>query len=164
LLAGTGAAQPRTLRALGLAVAGIALTAVAVMSIKADADITTVLQQFDAAERASLTRWNEAVERVKTGDLKESELADILERDVIPPYKKMRQDMLATKDIPQRLRPLFERLDDYTAARIAAWDASEATLRQPDPEKRKSLADAYQRREAEVTRRLAAVEAESRKP
>jgi rhomboid protease GluP len=162
LLAGARAAQQRTLRVLGLTALGVAATAVAVMSLKADADMTPVLTKFDAAEHASVTRWNEALGRFKAGELKEPELADALERDATAPYKEMRQELLATKDIPERLRPLFARLDDYTAARIAAWETYVAALRQQDLEKRQRLLDTYKRREADVAGQRAAYEAEIR--
>jgi len=162
LLAGSGAAQKRTLRVLGLLVIGIALTAVAVGSLKADADLTPVLTKLDTVEHDALARWNEALGRAKTGEIKESEFADILEHEVLAPYKEMRQEVLASKDIPERLRPLLQRVDDYTAARVAAWEMFDAALRQPDPEKQPPLLDAYKRREAEVAKSLAAYDAELR--
>lgn len=162
LLAGAGAAKQRSVRALGLTILGIALTAAAVMSLEADPDMTPVLAKVEAVEHASVTRWNEALGRARAGELTEAELADILERNVLAPYQEMRRDVLATKDIPARLRPVFERLDAYTAARIASWGALDAALRQPDPEKRKPWLEAYQRHEAEVAERLAAYQAEVR--
>jgi len=116
----------------------------------------------NAVEHAAVTRWNEALDRVKKDELDDPALADILERDVIAPFKKIRQELRATKSIPERLGPLFERLDDYTAARAAAWDMMDAALRQPDREKQGPLLDTYRRQEAEVAKRLAAYEAEVR--
>lgn len=163
LLAGSHAVAQRALRTLGLTVLVLALTAVAVMSLHADGDMTTVLTNVDAVEHASTTTWNEGLRRAKAGELKDGELAELLERDVIVPYKKMRQDVLATQDIPEKLHLLFKRLDEYTAARIAAWEMFEAVLRQPDDlEKQKPLLDAYKAKEAEVKKRLAAYEAEIR--
>jgi rhomboid protease GluP len=160
LLAGPRAAPQRTLRVLGLVVGGVALTAVAVMSIPTNAGMTPVLAKVQAVDQATVTRWNEALGRAKTHDLKDADLAGILEREVIAPYQKMRQEVLATKDIPARLSLLFERLDDFTAARVAAWNMMDAALRQPDPEKQKPLFEAYRRKEAEVARLLTAYEAE----
>src|SRR5512140_2752176 len=88
LLVGARAAQQRILRTLGLMVLGVALTAVAVRSLEADADMTPVLTNVDTVEHATITRWTEALGRAKAGELKESDLAEILERDVIAPYKK----------------------------------------------------------------------------
>jgi len=159
LVPGIGAARPRSRRPLGLAVLGLALTAVAVMSLKAAPDVTPVLARFDAVDLAARTRWNQALTRAKAGELKDAELAEILERDVLSPYQKMRQDVVATSDIPERLRPMFAQLAAYTSARLAAWQAFDAVLRQPDPDQQKPLIEAYQQREAEADQRRAALDA-----
>jgi rhomboid protease GluP len=160
LLAGARAAQQRTLRALGLLVLGIALTAVAVTSLHAAPDMIAVLDKVDAVERAAVARWNEALAGAKAQTITAAELVEILEREVVFPYKKMRQDTLATADVPQRFRPLFHRLDDYTAARLTAWEMYDAALHEPDPNKRQALLDAYERHEPELAEKLAALNAE----
>lgn len=158
LLAGAGAAQQRTARALGLAATGIVLTAVAVMSITAEPDVPPVLRTFDAVEQASNTLLSEAFGRAKAGALTVPAFGEIVERDVLPRYKAMRQDVLATKDVPLRLRPLFEQIDQYTAARVAAWEKFLEAVREPDENKRKSLFDAYQRQEEVVAERRNAIQ------
>lgn len=160
LLVGARAAQQRVLRSLGLAAIGVALTATAVMTLHADADMTQVLTTFEAVEHTSVTRWNEALDRIKKGEIEDPAFAEILERDVIAPYKLMHQEVRATKDIPERLRPLFERLDDYTAARVAAWEMMDAAVHEANHEKQKPLLDGYKRQEEEVAKRRAAYEAE----
>jgi len=122
--------------------------------------MTPILTTFEAVEYSSVTRWNEALDRIKKGEIEDPAFAEILERDVIAPYKLMHQEVRATKDIPKRLRPLFERLDDYTAARVAAWEMMDAAVHESDHEKQKPLLDAYKRQEAEVDKRLKAYKAE----
>jgi rhomboid protease GluP len=160
LLAGPSAAQQRTLRALGLMIVGLALTAVAVMSLHAAPAMPPALASFHAVEDTSAARWTEGLRRAKAGELKDPELAQLLAHDVIAPYKKMREEVLATTDISERLRPLFRRLDDYTATRIASWDLLEAVLQEPDRDKQKPLLDAYRAHGEVLARSRAALEAE----
>jgi rhomboid protease GluP len=163
LLAGARAPRQRTPRALGLLGLGLALTAVAVLSLRAAPDLTPVLTRFDSVDHASVTRWNAAITAAKENTIQEPELAEILEREVIAPYQQMRQELLATRDIPERLRPLMQRLDGFTAARLAAWQQLDASLRQPDKDKREAMLAVYQVKEADLRERKAAYEAEVRR-
>jgi hypothetical protein len=160
LLAGAHAAPQRTLRTLAIAVLGVALTAVAVTTIHGAADVTPILKRFDTVEHASVIHLNEAVRRHGAHELTDAAFADLLERDVIAPYRQMHQDLAATPDAPARLRPLLEQLTSYTAAHLAAWAALDAGLREADPEKRKLLLADHKRLKAEVDERRAAYEAE----
>jgi membrane associated rhomboid family serine protease len=160
LLAGARAVQQRVLRTLGVAVLGVALTVVAMMTIHGAADVTPVLTRFDTVEHASVTQLNEAVHRHEIHELTDGEFADLLERDVIAPYREMHQDLAATQDAPARLRPLLAQLTSYTAAHLAAWAALDAGLREADPEKRTLRFADHKRLKAEVDDRRAAYQAE----
>ena len=160
LLAGARAPRQRVPRALGLAVLGLALSAAAVMSLHAAPALPPVLAKFYPVERASVARWNEALARSQVGALSDAEFADILERDVIAPYKAMHREVLAITDIPEPLRPLFHTLADYMAAHLTAWELFDAVLRQPDPEQRKPMLDAYKAHDPALARHRAAFEAE----
>lgn len=160
LLAGAGTTQVRTRRALGLAALGIALTAAGVMTIKADPGVAPLLGRFDAVEKSSLSKMTEAYAQHKAGKITDAELDVLLERDVIAPYRRVREEMLATRDVPERLRPLFACNDALMAARLAAWTAHQAALREPDPAKRTPLLEAYKRAADEIPGRVEAVNAE----
>lgn len=160
LLAGAGAEQARMRRALGFAALGVALTAVAVMTIKADAGTPPVLQRFLAVEQASTTKHNAALERYKAGEIEEAELTELVDREVVAPYRQVHQELRATTDVPARLRPLFARIDELMTARLASWDSFQATLREQDPAKQAALVEAYDRGATEVAKRLEAVGAE----
>jgi rhomboid protease GluP len=162
LLAGARARDQRLPRALGLLALAVALTGVAVAALPTPTDVVGVLSRFDAAEHHAITTWNDALRRHKAGELETTALAAILERDVLPPYRAARQAAIATQDVPDRLRPLFQRLDDYTAARVAAWDAFDAVLREPDPVHHQALLATFRDREATVKTSLAAYNAEIR--
>ena len=160
LLAGAGTPHGRTRRALGLAALGIALTAVGVMTIKADANVVPLLGRFDAVEKSSLSKMTEAYAQHKAGKLTDAELDALLERDVIAPYRQVREELLATRDVPARLRPLFAYTEALMAARLAAWTAHQAALREPDPARRAALLEVYKRTASEIHSRVEAVDAE----
>jgi rhomboid protease GluP len=163
LLAGAHAARDRVLRAILLTGLGVALTAVAVLTLHAALDLAPVLRRFEAVERTSVTRWNEENQAAKHKTIGVAELVERLEREVIVPYRRARNEILATADVPDRLHSLIAGLDDLSAARLAAWEQFVAALREPDAEKKRALLEAYHAREREVRDRLAAYDAEVRK-
>jgi hypothetical protein len=64
---------------------------------------------------------------------------------------------LAIRDVPAHLRPLFARLDELIAARVAAWPSLKAGVAESDPAKRAALFDAYKRKNDEIVLRGQAV-------
>jgi len=162
LLAGARAAHRRWLRAVGLVAVGLAVAAVAVRSLDAAPDVTPVLQHFEVVESAALTRWNDLLNATKAQTITPGEAAEIVEREVIAPYKKMREATLATRDVPERLRPLFARLDELTLARITAWERWRAATHEADPGRRAAKLEAYRASELDVGKRLEAYNAEVR--
>jgi len=122
--------------------------------------MTPVFAKFEAVEHAAVTRFNDAAARAKTGELADAEFAKLLQRDVLEPYQQMRRDVLATPDVPARLTRLFGLLDQYTAARIACWEAAAAVLREPDAGRREPLLETMARLDTEVGKASAAYTAE----
>jgi rhomboid protease GluP len=147
LLAGAGAAQQRTLRSIALALVGVALTAVAVMTLPVGTDPTAVLRRFEDAEHAAVTAWNDAIAAHKRGEIDLAELANRFERDAIVPYRRAHDELLATTP-DERLRPLFGALAEYTSARLDAWSTVVAADRETDPARREPLLEKRQRLDA----------------
>jgi rhomboid protease GluP len=160
LLAGAGPAQARTRRALALAVVGLALTAVGLLTIKAAPDMTPVLHHFDTVERTVFPKWQAALDRKKEGQLTDAEYIAFIDHELIAPYRELREELGATTDIPARLRPLFDSMRELVAARLASWDALKAVRAEHDPTRRAELLGAYKRASAEVSERVKAETAE----
>jgi rhomboid protease GluP len=161
LLAGAAPGRRRVARALGLAALGVGLTAAAVVVLDPEPDATTALASFDNAETAAVTRLNDAIRRSQAHELKDAAFADLVEREVLPPYRQMHAQLKTHGDAaPERLRPLFGVLGDYTAARLAAWEALVVVAREPDLEKQQPLIATHKAREAEVTALRTTYEAE----
>ncbi|HET7501607.1 MAG TPA: rhomboid family intramembrane serine protease [Kofleriaceae bacterium] len=163
LLAGARAAGQRTVRALGLLVAGVGLTALAVMTLRATPLVPPVVTRFEEVEDASVTRYNAALQRAGSGELKNAEFAELLERDVLAPFRQARAELAAAQDIPKRIRPALRKLDAYATARIATWEVQVAALRETDPEKHAALLATYEARKAEAAAALEAYVAEAEK-
>jgi rhomboid protease GluP len=156
LLAGAGAAQARTPRALLLAALGLALTAAGVMALKPDASMVSVFQHFDAVEKSATVQADAAFTRYKAGQISEAEFVGVIDRDMITPYQQLRRELLATSDVPVRLRSLLARAQELVDARLADGQALRAVATERDPAKQAALLDAYQRANDEVVLRVEA--------
>lgn len=161
LLVKPGAELTRTPRALALAALGLALTAGGLLIIKPPTDVTPVLQHFDAVEHSMSTTMTAINARSQAGELKEAALADAIEREVIAPYRGVQQELRATTRVPDRLRPLFARIDELMVARLAWMQSYQAVVRESDPAKRAALQAEYERATAAQAKAVEAVAAET---
>ena len=87
---------------------------------------------FRAGERECIAAFNAALRRQKANDIDEHELAAEIERDVLVPWRALRQRVVIAPELTQ-----------YLIVRQAAWQAYAAALRAPDEVKARPLYDAY---------------------
>jgi len=160
LLVGAGAAQARTRRALAFAVVGLALTAVGLLTIKADPGVLGVIRHFNTVEQTVTPRWQAAQERVNAGQPTDAEHIAFIDRELILPYRQLHDELLATTDVPARLRPLFAAMRGLVAAQLAACEALKAALAEQDPTRRAQLMEVYTLANTEVAEGLKAEIAE----
>lgn len=160
---GRGRAPGRVVRALAQIAIGLALTAVAVLVIHPAPDTGPVLRHFDAVERIVKAKANAAIAQYQERAISAAEVTAILDRDVIAPYRQLRDELQATTDVPSRLRPLFARLIELVAARLVAYDAFKAFAAEPDPARQAALFEVYTQRNDDVANRVDGLEAELRR-
>ncbi len=159
LLAGKTAAAPRTQRAIGLMLAGVALTAAAIFTIRPPTDVTPVLEAFEKVESRCIDSWNQITKAGKAGTSTKDQMIAGLERDVIAPWKAMRAQVVAVEHPPARLEGLFDAMKHYAGTRQDAWEAFLAVLR-ASPEEEAAKLDEFRRKEGDSNRDGQAVKAE----
>lgn len=142
LLAGANADQQRGRRTLAIAAIGLALIAAALLVMKPPT-IYAALDDFYAAERTAVPAHREANRRLGAGEIHEPEYLAVIDRDVVAPYRRVRDELRAAGDPPERLRPLFTKIDAMLTARIAMWDARRAAAAEADPAKHDALLERY---------------------
>jgi len=89
---------------------------------------TPAIVEFRAGERATLQRFNEALQRQRSNQIDEVGLADAIEKEVLPPWRELRAHVAAAT-VPEIDRELFATLTRYIAERENAWAAYAAGLR-----------------------------------
>ncbi len=123
----------KTWLALG-AVIVVGATIAVVMLAQRDSDspppapeVDRVVEDFRSVERHSIAAFNTALRRQRANEIDELELAAVIEREVLAPWRAMRARVAAAPVPPER-RELYEVMNRYIAKRELAWQAYVAAL------------------------------------
>ncbi len=99
------------------------------------ADVTALKTHYDRVEKQTLREWKSADDRSLAGAITEEEYADILETRVLPPWKKLREDLEAAENVPAKQREFVEDLRKIVRFREEGWQKLAEALRENDPRK-----------------------------
>src|SRR5688572_3214527 len=114
------------------------------------ADTTTrLIDEFRAVERASLRRYNDALADQRANRIDELELANVIEREVLPPWRAMRERVSSATVSPGR-EMLYGTLKRYLEARQLSWEAYVAALRASDDAAARPHYDTHHQKSAEA--------------
>jgi hypothetical protein len=104
------------------------------------------VEDFRATERACIAAFNEALRRQRANEIDERELAAIVERDVLVPWRTMRTRVTAEP----RTGELHATLRRYLESRQIAWEAYAAALRADSDQAARPHYDVYHQKNAEA--------------
>lgn len=107
------------------------------------------VQDFRATERQCIAAFNEALRRQRANEIDERELAAFIERDVLVPWRAMRERVAAAKVTPSS-RELYTTLRRYIETRQTAWEAYAAGLRAGSDEAARPHYDVYHQKNDEA--------------
>jgi rhomboid protease GluP len=135
--------RPRAPGRVALVLVGAALAVVgAPRALKAPPDLSAHVGRFVAAEKSAVGQYNQLIESAHAGKLSDAQLAERLERDVLPPWRAARKDLLKPLPWSPPERELLQRYDRYAAARERAWERLIVFARQQGPDDRASFKSA----------------------
>jgi len=108
---------------------------------------TVTVDEFRQTERAILATFNGLLRNQRANQIDELELANSIDRAVLPPWRMLRARIDAATP-PASDRELYSVLRRYVATRQRAWEAFSAALHSPSDEAAKPLYAAYRAGEA----------------
>jgi hypothetical protein len=112
---------------------------------------TPAIDDFRATERRTLAAFNTALGQQRANQIDELGLAEVIDKDVLPPWRELRARITAAT-VPASDRELFTTLDRYLAERQTSWEAYSAALRSPnDAAARPHYAKYHQQTDAATT-------------
>lgn len=124
LEAGTGEDPSTARRSLLVAVIGIALVAGGAFLAPRPGNAFTALGE---AEETVLGRWNQLVGQAKAGSIGDREMAEVIEKELLPPWRAMHEEYRREGEGEMKTLVL-----DYLAARQEGWEIMARGLRADD--------------------------------
>ncbi|HEU5060908.1 MAG TPA: rhomboid family intramembrane serine protease [Kofleriaceae bacterium] len=124
---GTGEDPSTVRRSLMVAAAGIALVVVGALLAPRPASDLAETRNVEALERTVVGRWQEVAAQFDAGTLAAPQLADVIEKELLPPWRKVHAGF--RKYIEGELRPLAL---EYVSARQEGWELMVPALRSGD--------------------------------
>jgi rhomboid protease GluP len=121
---GTDEGHSTTRRSLLVGVLGTALVFGATFMLPKP---NNAMLTFGPAESAILDKWNTLVKQVQAGSVEDDKLADAIEAELLPPWRKARAEYEKTAEGPLRAQML-----EYLAAREDGWTMMVTGLRAHD--------------------------------
>jgi rhomboid protease GluP len=124
LEAGTDHAPSTARRSLLVAVLGIGLVAAGAFLAPAPGG---ALSKLDEIERTVVHRWQEVAAQADAGTISDAELADAIEREILPPWRRLHAGYRDSVEGEMRALVL-----EYAAAREEGWEMMVRALRAGD--------------------------------
>jgi membrane associated rhomboid family serine protease len=130
------AAVGRGARAVGVAAAGALVVGAGIYLLSGSvANVSVELQRFAEVQQKALAAYNEVEEKVRKGEMTESGLADVLEREVLPEWRAKRERLTRLRGVPAERKQLMAALVEYMALRQESWELQVEAIRERDPKK-----------------------------
>jgi rhomboid protease GluP len=118
------------------------------------ARVPVEVEQFAAVEKKALDTFNDAVAKMQRREMTEAAFADVLERDVLPPWRAAQERLRGFREIPAAYQAPVTALLEYMTLRQEAWDLMVQALREGNDQKWEQAAEKQQRADA-VAQRMA---------
>jgi len=105
-----------------------------------------LVEEFRATERTCIAAFNDALARQRANQIDEVALAATIDRDVLVPWRAIREKV----DASPKTDELYTTLRKYLEARQTAWEAYAAALRSGSDEAARPHYDVYHQKHAEA--------------
>jgi len=102
---------------------------------KPPGDLWKAIGELRKAEEAIISRFNETLEKVRTGRTPDAELVDLLDRELLPRWRAARERFESLPAPAPAQAPPFNRLKRYLELRQESWELLVEGVRRNDPEK-----------------------------
>lgn len=124
-------------------------TASAPTTRDAAASADPLVDEFRAVERSVLAAYNAALREQRENRMDELELSNVIERDVLTPWRALRARMTAAT-VPLGKDTLYATLRRYLEKRQISWEAYVTALRAPSDDAARPHYEAHRQNNAEA--------------
>jgi rhomboid protease GluP len=143
----------RSIRNVAVAVAAVALIIGAAVALPRPADLQAVLREFGVMEKRTVATYNSGLAKVRVSQLRGEQLANLLDKEIIPDWVSEQKKLTALKGLPERQRRAISLLLQYTEDRREAWSLLAEGFRKHDINKL-SQANSKQREAQQAVKQI----------
>ncbi len=124
--------RSRYLRTAAIAVASAVFAIASFASLPRPVDMRARLQEFTAVEKRTLAAFNADLRRSRTEKWKDEQLADLIEKQVLPDWTRERDSLARLTGLPAKQQQFVTSLVSYMDLRRQGWTMLAAGLRKHD--------------------------------
>jgi len=123
-----------TLRTLGIAtlVAMAAALVLGISTTKRPDQVSAQLERFGVVEKQVVAAYEAGREKYVKQEISDAAFADIIERDVLPPWQRIGFDLAAFRSAPPEAQEFVRNYDEHHDLREQAWQSMVVGLRTGD--------------------------------
>jgi rhomboid protease GluP len=103
------------------AVFGIGIMVVTMVALPKPGDLLAELDRLAKVEKAATDRFNASIEKSKAGKLTDQQFADVLEKEIIPPWRSERETFSKLQNLPGKQATIADSLVHYMQLREESW-------------------------------------------
>jgi thioester reductase-like protein len=115
------AQRQRWVRNFAVALVAVALIMGIAPALPRPVDLQAQIQKFASVEKRTLAAYSEILNRARTEKLRDKEVADAIERDVLFDWVRERESLSQLTGLPARQNRLVSTLVRYMEARQQGW-------------------------------------------
>lgn len=130
------------------------LVAAAVMLLPRSIDVQGELQAFQRVEQQAIDTYNGALQRRRAGELSDDRLAQVVEQQVLPPWRAYHAHLGTLKSLPPAQATWIAGIAEYMTLRAQGWSTFAEALRSGDDAKANQAKSLHQRAEALMNRQV----------
>jgi rhomboid protease GluP len=123
---------------------------VGLLTVRRVNDVVLEFVSFGETESRLFAKFNKAVNQYKAGQIVEGQLAETIERQVLPEWVTAVERLEAVKDFPEGYAPLISKLMTYTRLRRQGLELLVEAIRSNDAQKMKKSQEMNQAAESVV--------------
>ncbi len=132
---GVQAAAQRRYRNLLVGAGGALVVVGAFLVAPEKVELQTALMAFDPVEQKAVNTYNHEVNRVRRGDASEAELADVVAREVLPPWREGAARFHSLQGLPAQQQATLALFIKYVDARQRSWELLVESIREQNQAK-----------------------------
>jgi rhomboid protease GluP len=121
--------RKRVLRNAIVAIGGTAITVAAALAVPRPVDLRAEVKNFAGIEKKTLDAYSEIFTRARTEKLTGDQMADAIEKDVLPDWMREHDSLAKLKKLPENQERLVSSLMNYMELRQQGWTITVQGLR-----------------------------------